>query len=247
MAFKYYEGVDLEGMVTRFRAGYLTDTGWLRSAGLKEAVDNTGPVAWYTYPALEVLSKITDPEMQVFEYGGGGSTLWWSKRVARVISVDHDTEWVERTQAGLRETDSISAALINAHCETAHREILEPYFNLDYYKKSTGDPEVDLRRGLLDREFSAYAALLLEYPPETFDIICVDGMARNLTAWLAAQYVKPGGMIIFDNAERDEYAIGYEALRRAGFVRIDFSGPGPINPYAWTTSIWTKSIQIFKS
>ncbi len=246
MAFKYYDGLDLEEMVARFRAGYLTETGWLRSANLKEAVDDAGPVAWYTYPAIEALAKVARQAMRVFEYGAGGSTIWWSKRVGGVVSVDHDPDWVELTRAGLRETDSISAVLKEAPCETKQREVLEPYFKLDLPKYSTGDPERDLRRGLLDREFSAYAASLLQFPRETFDIICVDGMARNLTAWLAAQYVKPEGAIVFDNADRDDYAAGYEALRAAGFVRIDFTGPGPINPYAWTTSVWTKSIEIFK-
>ncbi len=36
--------------------------------------------------------------MQVFEYGCGNSTLWWSERVARVFSVEHDRGWYEKVR-----------------------------------------------------------------------------------------------------------------------------------------------------
>lgn len=31
--------------------------------------------------------------MVVFEYGSGNSTIWWSKRVKKIVSVEHNEEW----------------------------------------------------------------------------------------------------------------------------------------------------------
>ncbi|NOX93688.1 MAG: hypothetical protein GXP04_00920 [Alphaproteobacteria bacterium] len=246
MTDKYYDGLDLEQMIARFRRGYLTATGWLRSAEIKEAVDFEGPVPWYTYAAIDALKSIVRPEMKVFEYGGGGSTLWWSNRASEIISVDHDAAWVKQTLPKLRPSDHFETITENAQCDPKIANQMAPYFELNLPIKLTGDPGKDRRRGLLDKEFLAYAGFLLKYPQGAFDIVSVDGMARNLTAWVAARQVSDNGFIIFDNSDRDDYSAGYEILHQAGFARIDFTSPGPINPYAWTTSIWTKSLNLFR-
>ena len=62
----------------------------------------------------------------------------------------------------------------------------------------------------------------------------------------AARQVAPGGLVVFDNADRPEYAAGYEALQRAGFVRLDFWGLGPINPYEWCTSVFVRDIEALR-
>ena len=55
----------------------------------------------WTYPAIEFIDNLLRPDYQVFEYGGGHSTLWWARRVARVITIDHDREWVDRISPSL--------------------------------------------------------------------------------------------------------------------------------------------------
>jgi predicted O-methyltransferase YrrM len=58
------------------------------------AVDvNGAPIPWITYPALDFLAERVLPEMVVFEYGSGNSTFWWSSRVKKLISCEHDKEW----------------------------------------------------------------------------------------------------------------------------------------------------------
>jgi precorrin-6B methylase 2 len=74
--------------------------GWLRSNRENRAVDLGGrPLPWITYPAIEFLSKRLRPDMAVFEYGCGGSTLWWASRVRTVISVEHDAAWARKISA----------------------------------------------------------------------------------------------------------------------------------------------------
>ena len=72
-----------------------------------------------------------------------------------------------------------------------------------------------------------------------FDVMIVDGRHRRDCAEVAGQLVKDDGLIIFDNA--DWYPAACESLRARGWLQIDFSGLGPINPYAWTTAVFLRS------
>src|SRR5690554_7836675 len=48
---------------------------------------------WMTYDAIDFLSSIAAPDHEVFEWGSGGSTLFFARRCDRVISVEHDKKW----------------------------------------------------------------------------------------------------------------------------------------------------------
>ncbi len=72
-----------------------------------------------------------------------------------------------------------------------------------------------------------------------FDIVVIDGRYRRECAVVATEAVGDHGMIIFDNA--DWYPDACSFIRSRGWFQIDFSGMGPINPYAWTTAVFIKS------
>jgi hypothetical protein len=72
----------------------LVDSGYLRSNWSDRPVDRSGdPTPWYTFPALAYLRGIDFSKSRVFEFGSGNSTLYWQRRAARVVSVEHDPEW----------------------------------------------------------------------------------------------------------------------------------------------------------
>ena len=48
---------------------------------------------WITFDAIRFLQKAVTIQSKVFEYGGGGSTLFFVKRAGEVITVEHDKEW----------------------------------------------------------------------------------------------------------------------------------------------------------
>ena len=84
----------------RFLRPYLYRIGWVRSTEEWVPVDGQGrPLPWYTYPMISFLEGRAKPDMAVFEYGSGNSTLWWSSRVARVVACEHDRSWYERTRS----------------------------------------------------------------------------------------------------------------------------------------------------
>jgi predicted O-methyltransferase YrrM len=61
------------------------------------------PVPWIPYIAIEYLNAIVRPGWQVFEWGSGGSTIYWMLHCARVTSIEHDLDWYKAVQAALAE------------------------------------------------------------------------------------------------------------------------------------------------
>lgn len=71
-----------------------------------------------------------------------------------------------------------------------------------------------------------------------FDVVVIDGRQRVACAFNALPALKADGIVVWDNSDRAEYQEGYDALTLAGFRRLDFWGMGPINTYAWCTSVF---------
>ncbi|RZJ43959.1 MAG: FkbM family methyltransferase [Brevundimonas sp.] len=84
---------------------YLVCTGWLTSVELQRSVDGAGqPIPWYTYPAIAFLSSKDYGTLRVFEFGSGGSTIWWAARAKSVVSVEHDAAWAEEIRPQLPDS-----------------------------------------------------------------------------------------------------------------------------------------------
>lgn len=71
-----------------------------------------------------------------------------------------------------------------------------------------------------------------------YDVIVVDGAHRRQCVAPLMESLRPGGMVIFDNADwfPDEAAW----FRNQGLIEVDFTGFGPINPYTSTTSVFLR-------
>jgi hypothetical protein len=93
-AIRLLELVDLYSLYSLKKQGPLYEDGWFRSNREHASIDANGePLPWITYPAIEFIKRRVGSGMSVFEYGSGGSTRWWAKLVANVVSVEHDREW----------------------------------------------------------------------------------------------------------------------------------------------------------
>ena len=73
----------------------------------------------------------------------------------------------------------------------------------------------------------AYCHEVTKYSAE-FDIIIIDGRDRVNCAQKALNALKPHGIIIWDNSDREEYRDGYQFLFDNGFRKIEFIGMIPI-------------------
>jgi Methyltransferase domain len=179
--------------------GYLNVTGWFRSRVTRSPVDFHGEaVPWITYPCIRFLEPHILPRMAVFEFGSGASTAWWSRRVSRVVSCEHDRAWFERVKA--------QAA---GNVEMIHAT----------------------------PEGGQYSGQIRRYKGE-FDIVVIDGEDRIECARNTVAALREDGIIVWDNADRDEYRPGFDFLLTRGFRRVDFWGMSPMVVFETLTSVF---------
>jgi predicted O-methyltransferase YrrM len=158
---------------------------------------------WMPYRVIEMLEEHVRPDHRVFEYGGGGSTLWFSRRCGELVTVEHDREWFP---------------------------ILE---------RIVGDlPNVTLSHQTDDNDWAGYVGAINAYPDDHFDIIVVDGRQRVRCFEQARFKVKPGGLLILDNSDRDRYAETHGLVARWPFRK--YRGITPTEPVATQTTVWRR-------
>ena len=109
-AFTYLlKKMDLYSLYSLKKSGPLKDDGWFRSFTEEASIDAEGaPLPWLTYPAIEFIKKRINKDLSVFEYGCGGSTLWWAPRVREVVSVEHDKKWYDKVVSKVPDNVSIN-------------------------------------------------------------------------------------------------------------------------------------------
>jgi hypothetical protein len=186
---------------------------------------------WVTYPAIRFLKKNLRREMAVFEYGGGGSSLFFANRVSELATVEHDKEWFERF-----------SVLLNAKAEIDWNGM----FVAPEKGAPSGDPGDPKLYISDDKEsagfnFRAYASAIDAYPDEHFDLVLVDGRARPSCMMHAIPKVKRGGWLVLDNSERDYYLTKVQLLLEGNFkVVVDGMAPVPFSPSFSRTTIWRK-------
>lgn len=181
---------------------------------------------WFTYAAIDWVTRYLKPDMAVFEYGSGGSTLFFSARVSSLVSVEHNPAWYKVVSDTLREQGNRNVELILV--EPGERLPPQPYSHGSYTSVTFAEHA--------DRDFEKYVKTLDQHPDSHFDLIVIDGRARASCMPLARQEVRPGGYILLDNSERPYYADAMSLL--AGFRRTDFFGFGPLADTFWRTTIW---------
>jgi len=80
--------------------GYLLDIGWFSAFKAGEPVDkNFEPLPWLTYSFIDFIIERLNKEFNVFEFGSGNSTLFFTKRVKQVSSVGHNNVWYNKLKS----------------------------------------------------------------------------------------------------------------------------------------------------
>jgi precorrin-6B methylase 2 len=157
---------------------------------------------WFAYAAIDFLEEFLQPHMTVCEYGSGGSTLFFARRVKNVFSIEDNPEWFDLVSKQLR-AKSISNVTLKLH----------PFD----FKNPTGF------------EHSQY---LNAIPDEKFDVIVVDGSEewtriRPVCFEKAQTRIKKNGIIIVDDSWRyPEVRERNTAKRRQIFQSVGPARPG---------------------
>lgn len=88
---------------------------------------------------------------------------------------------------------------------------------------------------VLASDKESYSQSIRQYNIE-FDIIIIDGVWRNECACEALRHSANKPFIILDNSDWYTDVAGF--VRGHGYFQIDWNGFGPLNPYAWTTTLF---------
>lgn len=90
----------LAALLSYGHKGYLSTIGWFTAFDHHQAVDaDNQPIPWVTYSFIDFIKDRLHKEFTIFEYGSGNSTLFYAKRVKRVVSVEHDEAWFQKIVA----------------------------------------------------------------------------------------------------------------------------------------------------
>ena len=167
---------------------------------------------WMSYNSIFALDSIIKKDFNILETGSGGSTFFFLKRCKTLLTLEHDTNWIEK----LKLPEAISYK--KRAWKLIHR-------NLKSDSKSRNSP---------------YLEFLNSLDNECFDMICIDGRLRNESLIIAIKKVKEGGFILLDNSDRKEYRNGIDLLDSSKFSKRIFSGL--CYSFDWDTqsTLWKK-------
>ena len=87
----------------------------------------------------------------------------------------------------------------------------------------------------------AYVTAIDDFP-EPWDVIAVDGMARNSCVSKAIERLAADGLVVLDNSDRLAYRPAVKTLHQAGFTRLDFSGWAPGGTAMGCTSVFSRNL-----
>jgi GT2 family glycosyltransferase len=195
----------------------------LRSRGQQLAAQ----VPWLPYSAIAYLAQHVSGQAVVFEYGGGGSTLWLAKRVRQLTTVEHDAGWCANLDRTLRARNLTNVTLVASppRADAAADSARLP--NGITYGSSSWPGN-----------FETYVKSIDRFPDDSLDLVLVDGRSRAACVVHAARKVKPGGVLVLDDSDRPCYHAAIRELR--AWPRRDFWGIRPFSLERSHTTCWTR-------
>lgn len=195
---------------------------WTASLFAIHDVDGLGrlDVPWWTFESADrIAARLAErPGARVFEWGSGASTLWLAARAGEVHSVEHHAGWAE-----------VLAPRLPANVGL---RLVEPV--------ATPSPAVpSAKAGHAGLDFSDYVAAIDDVPGD-FDLVVIDGRAREACLDRAVERLAPGGVIVFDNVDRQRYVDAIDRVLAGAGERWSLTmtrGLTPALPYPTRTAL----------
>lgn len=187
----------------------------------------TDELPWMNFRVIRWLRSYLGPEMDVFEYGSGGSTVFAAKRVRKVVSVEHDPAWHARVLSALRAqgiTNCDLRLVLPDPCSSL-QEV--PYGPRSYTSRTSH------AAGL---RFEAYVKTIDEFPDHSLDLVVVDGYSRFSCVGHAIPKVRPGGYLLVDDTDWRKHREIVAYLDK--YQRTDFVGATPFQRNFRQTTTW---------
>lgn len=194
---------------------------------------------WINYAAIDCLAERLRPGDRVFEYGCGGSTLFFLDLGLRVISVEHEEEWLSRVRELANTGDAATAWQGFLRQPRAGAGVPSPrdLADIDGYRSAN--------RRFAEFSFEDYAGAIDTFPDAHFDLVLVDGRARPSCVKHSARKVRPGGLLLLDNTERSYYLDRSPACLPGWRKVLDSFGPTPTQSHFTRCTVWQRPRQAF--
>jgi hypothetical protein len=183
-----------------------------------------------SFAAIAFLKKIVNENMSVYEWGSGGSTLFWSNHTKEVISIEHEKNWFNILDDIIKnqKKTNITYKFIASKADDNSEEINTPDFM----------PSVSENYIFMD--LKNYVQDIDQYPDESFDIVLINGRSRSSCVLHGMRKVKKGGYLILGNSERKHYQGVLQLLEKNEWEKYDFFSPTPYTAIFSCTSFYKK-------
>lgn len=129
---------------------------------------------WWPSEAVSICEKLLRTSDIILEFGSGRSTAWLALRSAKVISIESNEEWYNIVKEKI-----------------AHSNIINKV-ELIYAPVKENEPMDD----------QPYLAPIKTLQKESIDVIIIDGKFRAHASELSLPLLRPGGILIIDDAHR---------------------------------------------
>lgn len=167
---------------------------------------------WWSYGAIDFLATRITPNMTVFEFGTGGSTIFLARRCRALSCVENHPMWYGAVQKRLREKELSNCTITLCPLPTANSPA-----SWEHYLSGLSKP---------------YDVIVIDgFDPVEFG---KEGTYRKVCFARAEEIVRPGGFIVVDDSWR------YTSLRssnRATSVHV-FEGVGPCRVGVTSTDVY---------
>jgi hypothetical protein len=205
-----------------------------RNSSMKKRTALKDGKPWINFEAREFLNKIIDSEMKVFEYGSGGSTLYFLDYVKELVTIEHDKDWFDLVikHVGTKNSSKHTFMFIPPTL------LDNPVENPDY-----SDPQMYLSSDeafINNYSFYNYVSSIDKYENNCFDFISVDGRARPSCIKHAIPKLKINGYLMVDNSDREYYFRNLEKEMRNLEKVFEVFGPGPYGDIFWGTNFYKR-------
>jgi predicted O-methyltransferase YrrM len=189
---------------------------------------------WMTFQSVSLLDRNVMAGSRVFEYGGGGSTLYFLDKGADVVTVEHDCEWFERLSRVIRQ-DGFDAQWQGFY------QPPEDNVPQDGVSQAGPDSYRSCSQAMIGKTFMKYVDTIHRFPDGHFNFVIVDGRARPSCVKQSAPKVQTGGFLVLDNTERSYYMSRETLGCLTDFdLVLDKFGPSPYEISFTKTTVWQR-------
>ncbi len=133
---------------------------------------------WISLKAVKYCEKNLSKDHLALEWGSGRSTIWFAKRVGKIVSVEDKKSWFDYVDSKMKELK------LN---------------NVDYRYIDLDHP-IDEPAKMFYDVTPKYVAIAEEFSDESLDFVVVDGHYRQACIQAVIPKLKKGGLLLVDNS-----------------------------------------------